>query len=267
MLSGKEIKYCSSLKLRKYRDREKKFLIEGFHLLEECLMSPYSIEIVIIRTDLDRMKYSGLISELRQKKVRIENVSGKVLEKISDTRNSQGIVAVVRQLSGNCRKSSSFDNSSQLVLALDGISDPGNLGTILRNAYWFSIKNVFIGTGSVDIFNPKVIRSSQGAFFHVNLVIGVELVTELRHLQSIGYSILVFTPGAGVPLSELKLSGKCIMVFGSESKGISVQLLEMGFEKINIDRYSECESLNLAVASGIAMYQFRQLFRSDLKNS
>lgn len=251
MLSQNQIKYLSSLKQKKYRIREKKFLIEGFHLIEECLNSNYNLETVIIRDNLKINK--KLISELNRKNVKLESVNEKQFRKLAEAKNSQGIIGIVSLLRLN-----SLNLLHSPVLALDRINDPGNLGTILRTAYWFGVKNVLIGTGSVDVLNPKVLRSSQGALFHINILNNLNLAKELLRLDSAGFNVLLFEPDADNSLPDIDKRGKYVLVFGNEAGGISNLLLDMKYKRIKIDSFSKCESLNVAVACGIALYHLRQ---------
>lgn len=248
MLSKNELKDIAALKQKKFRDSENKFIIEGFHLLEECLSSSYHIEIIIQRsgTELGTTSYVNQI--IRKKKIRIETINETQFNKISDTSNPQGIAAVVR------KPKSSSSKPGDTVIALERINDPGNLGTILRTAYWFGIKSILLSGGSADVFNPKTLRASQGAVFHANVKESVNLLNELKELSYNGYSIYLLTPDAENSIGKLPLSRKAVYVFGNEAEGISLSLMDSGFTKLRIEGFSECESLNLAVSAGIVMY-------------
>jgi len=250
MLSTNEIKRLCSLKQKKYREKEKKFLIEGFHLIEEILKSDYDLQKVIIRSDVKLNEHQNIFPALKRKHIRIEPVTAGLFNKLSETKNSPGIIGVAGQ---NSRSVQDYSNSD-VIIALDRINDPGNLGTILRTAYWFGVKTVLLSTGSVDVFNSKVLRSSQGALFHLNIERDVDLTEELIRLQSSGFQILLFEPDGNGSLSDVNKSGKCVLVFGNESGGISHLLLDMKYKSIKIDSKSDCESLNVAVACGIALY-------------
>ena len=156
------------------------------------------------------------------------------------------------------------EQDSNLIVALDKISDPGNLGTIIRTAYWFGVDRVLLSSETADPYNPKVIRSTQGGIFHTNISEDVNLEAELKKLQSDGYSVYLFTLDAKTTLTELsgKLdslkSAKSVIVFGNEARGISPELLDSDYEKILIERFSDCESLNAAIACSIAMYELRK---------
>jgi RNA methyltransferase, TrmH family len=148
-----------------------------------------------------------------------------------------------------------------LIIALDGINDPGNLGTIIRTAYWFGVNTIILGKGSTDPYNSKVLRSSQGAVFHINITEDVSLAEELRKLQEERYSVYLFTLNAEESLSQIVQSGKSdksVLVFGSEAHGISEEIMKGDYKKVKVKGYSDCESLNVAVTCGIALYEFRK---------
>lgn len=256
MLSKNEIKNLAFLKKKKYRGKEKKFLVEGFHLIEEILKSDYHLETVIVRKDIELREYQNIFSELKRKGIRVESMPVNLYDKLSETKNSQGVIGVASQNSVAAEKDLL---NSDIIIALDHINEPGNLGTILRTAYWFNLKTVLLSSGSVDVFNSKVLRSSQGALFHLNILSDADLTKELLRLSSAGFQILLFEPDAEFSLSGIDKPGKYVLVFGNESGGISHLLLDMRYKRIKIDSFSGCESLNVAVACGIALHQFSSL--------
>ncbi|MBZ0202921.1 MAG: RNA methyltransferase [Ignavibacteria bacterium] len=156
-----------------------------------------------------------------------------------------------------------------LVIALDRISDPGNLGTIIRTAYWFNVSTIILSKDSADPFNQKVLRSSQGGVFNTNIIEDADLLMELQNLKSKGYKIYLFTLDASNSLSKLAESEefcksgeseKSVLVFGNESSGISEEILgsDDEFISIKIDGYTDSESLNIGISCGIALYEFRK---------
>jgi TrmH family RNA methyltransferase len=256
MLSSRQLKLLSSLKLRKFREKEGRFLIEGFHLIHECLLSPFTVEQLILRKGVNLAEYSGIYRTVKERRVPTEIVQTQVFKKLSETVNSQGIIGVVGM--PQQPKSAAGD----IILALDSISDPGNLGTIIRTAYWFGIKTIILSKNSVDPFNSKVIRSSQGGLFHVGLVLSADLSSELRSLESEGFTVILFTPGSEEFLEDIKpapMLRKCAAVFGNEARGTSANLLEAGFRRASIRGFSGCESLNVAVSCGIVLNHLKQL--------
>lgn len=251
MLTINEIKNCASLKLKKNREKEGKFLIEGKHLVEECLGSTYKIDLLLV--DDKTFEDKELLRRAGGENIRIEKVSSLLMKKISDTETPQGIIAVV-----NMKKPAKPDyNELNLVVALDGVNDPGNLGTILRTAYWYGTDIVLLGTGTCDIYNSKVLRSSQGAVFYINFITNITLLNELKSLRKSGFKVFALTTHTKNPVSNSVIEEKSVFVFGNEAKGISEDILKSGFENVKIDSYSNCDSLNVAVSTGVVLDRYR----------
>jgi TrmH family RNA methyltransferase len=253
MLSKNELKYYSSLKQKKIRENEGKFLIEGFHLLEECLRSSYFLECVIVSESVSFEKNSKFLSELEKKKIPVHYLKESLFNKLSDTGNSQGIAAVV------LTKQDKYYESlykSKLIIALDKINDPGNMGTIIRTAYWFGVDSIVISEDSVDIHNPKVLRSTQGALFHVDIYNEVNLPGTLENLKKHGLKTYLLDVKGEKNLSSITPGEKTIFVFGNEAGGISEDIRNKGYERVKIEGFTNCESLNVSATCAIALYEF-----------
>lgn len=250
MLSANDIKYYASLKQKKYRKEHKQFLIEGFHLIEECLNSPYELEYIILRNDIDLSAHPGILSKISKNKTKVDALPENAFNKLVETESSQGVVGVV-----NIPETDESDEG-EIILALDRINDPGNLGTIIRTAYWFNVKTILLSENSADVFNSKVIRSSQGGVFHVNVKEDCNLEEQLLKNKMNNAGVYLFTLDGNTSLNEArKQEGKKILVFGNESHGISPEIDNPGYYKVKIDGKSSCESLNVAISCGIALYE------------
>lgn len=247
------LKYYSSLKQKKFREKENKFLIEGIHLLEECLKSDYHIETVIVSESLLKSHFNPVSDSIEQKKIPLVYLKTKQFLRLSDTENPQGILAVVEK---NAAVKSDY-SGSKLIVALEGVSDPGNMGTIIRTCHWFGVDFLLLSEHSVDIYNPKVVRSTQGSLFHVNICEKVRLMDELEKLNSLGFNIKVLDVNATGIFEEEPVSNQNVLVFGNETEGISAGLLNSSYKRYKIKGYSECESLNVAVSCGIALNSLR----------
>ncbi len=231
-------------------------------MVEECLKSGYTLEYILIRSDIDLGKYPEILNPIAKTKTIVEPLPAKSFKKLTDTESSQGIIGIV-----SLPAEKKISDKGNIVIALDKLSDPGNLGTIIRTAYWFGVKTILVSEDSADPYNPKVIRSSQGGIFHINVNEDKDLPKELTRLKSDGYSVYLFTLSADKTLQDIYLSetksdksdkfGKSVIVFGSEAHGISKEILEMGFDQVRIEGKSGCESLNAAIACGIALYELR----------
>jgi len=263
-LTNSELKYYEKLKHKKYRDEENKFLIEGVHIIEECLKSEHysdHIEKFFLRIDF---KDEELIKKINTETpdIEITFLENKKFNKLSETENSQGVIASVNKILNNASVKSKIPNlKSKIFTALDRISDPGNLGTIIRTCHWFGINDILISENSADIYNSKVIRSSQGALLHVNVRNETNLVEELKELHKNNFEVIITDLQADKYLSEYKFETKknYVLVFGSEANGISNEILDnKNYHKIKIKGYSDCESLNVAVSSGIVINEVRK---------
>jgi TrmH family RNA methyltransferase len=257
MLSRNDIKYYSSLKKKKYREQEGKFLIEGYHLVDECVNSSYTIECVIYSETVAPKKNDKLLVSFGTKNIPVSVVNEKTFGKLSVTESSQGIAAVVHSKEN---PPLSVYYESDLIIALDKVTDPGNLGTIVRTAYWFGAGGVLIGKNSVDLYNDKAIRSTQGGLFHLNISYNLSLPDSLNDLHKAGFDIFMLDVKSAKFLNETEFVNKSVFVFGNESEGISENVLDLGFSGISIRGYSDCESLNVASSSAIVLNEYRNRF-------
>ena len=219
-----------------YRKERKEFVIEGFHLLEMAL-----------EDNLVKAIFS--LEPLKNIDEKITNyiVSEDILKKISTQKNPQGVVAI-------CSMRKEKEISHNNVLYLDGVSDPGNLGTLLRTALAFSFKDVILSKGSVSLYNEKTISSSQGAIFRLNIISGDE--QNLINLKEKGYKILATEIKGSVELKNIKKSDKQVLILGNEAHGVNEKILNLADERIRID-INEIESLNVAICGAIMMHYLR----------
>lgn len=252
-MNNNTLKNYIKLKQKKYREESGQFLIEGIHLAEECLKSRYykkNIEKIFLRKDFNDDK---LLQKI--KGIEVEIVSEIEFKKLAETENSQGIIALVK------KAENIPPVNDRIICALDGINDPGNLGTIFRLCWWFGIDKVLISKNSVEIYNSKVIRASQGAIFNLFVKENVDLRNELMNLKDNNYEILLTDLKTENKIQNYKFEKdkKYVLVFGNEANGISNEIKnDSGFKKIKIDSYSNCESLNVAVSAGIIFYELRK---------
>ena len=219
-----------------YRKERNEFVIEGFHLLEMALEDKlvkaiFSLEPI---KNIDEKITNYIVSE-------------DILKKISTQKNPQGVVAI-------CSMRKEKEISHNNVLYLDEVSDPGNLGTLLRTALAFSFKDVILSKGSVSLYNEKTISSSQGAIFRLNIISGDE--QNLINLKEKGYKILATEIKGSVELKNIKKSYKQVLILGNEAHGVNEKILNLADERIRID-INEIESLNVAICGAIMMHYLR----------
>lgn len=235
------------------RRETKTFVIEGTHLIERALESaPKRIQ-KVLHTESFATANTDLMASIKKKKIPTQQLTSAFAERISDTKSPQGVFAVV-----------TFDEfgsyyTRDIIIALDHVSDPGNLGTILRTAAWFGIEEVLLSPGCADSYSPKVLRSTQGEIFSVKIAQSESLPETLQEAKKKGYKILATTlaPSAGSIYRE-KFERKCIVVFGSEAHGVSPQVLESVDREIIIPSSGAGESLNVAVSAGIVLSELQR---------
>lgn len=236
------VKSWKKLSMKKERDRSGCYLIEGFHLVEEALKEQLVIEI-IINQDIEKQPSISLGD------ADVIYVTNEVMKAICDTETPQGIAAV-------CEKPASKLDKVKLakVLLLDRVQDPGNMGTLIRTADAAGMDAVILGEGCADLYNPKVVRATQGSLFHLPIVkAGLAEFIETLNMPVYGTSL-----DNGVSFETVEKSPEFAIIVGNEGQGVSSELLEKTVKNLYIPIYGKCESLNVAVAAGIFMYYLRK---------
>lgn len=247
MISKKELKYYSSLLVKKFRAEENKFLVEGLKIVEEGLSSKFDCEVVFATADFME-SFPNLIQSIKVKTKKVVQLKSIEFQKISDTRSPQGIAAVFRKSVPSKNISELNDN---IVVLLDNISDPGNLGTIIRTCDWFGINTVLISNQSVEYLNPKVIRASMGSIFHLSIYDDVSK-NDLMKLNQEGYKI-ISSDLDGKNVFEFKPDKKSIITFSNESSGPSELIKNIADLKVTIPKKGKAESLNVSSAAAIIL--------------
>lgn len=236
-----KVKALKKLHTRKEREKTATFFIEGFHLIEEAVNSNWTIKEIILQDGVDLPKWAD--------DFKVVEVSENVFQHITQTKTPQGIGAVV-----NLSKVTKFDGNH--VLLLDRIQDPGNLGTIIRTADAAGFDAVILGEGTVDVYNDKVIRSTQGSIFHIP-VIRDNLIERILNLKKEGFSIWASALTNSKDFHTVKTNDKVALIVGNEGSGIQHDLLDLADELVKIPIYGKAESLNVSIAAGILMYHIK----------
>ncbi len=226
---NKKVKQLSKLSKRKYRLESNEYIVFGQTIVNEAIASGVVKEI---------------FSTSKQERYDVTSVSEEVMHKIVGEANTK--IAALCSM-----EQSSFDEGSTLIL--DNIQDPGNLGTMIRSAKAFGINNIFLGTGTVDLYNPKVLRSMQGVNYHVNINQG-DIEQYLKN--SSNQLITTFLDEPSTSISALDKSSAFDIMFGNEGHGLDPKYKK--FEGQNIVLDIDFESLNVAIAAGIIMYNLRE---------
>ena len=280
------VKEIRKLKEKKYR--KDKFIVEGIKMLEEAINENASIDLIVIREGMD---LSNLISNVLYKndadsgvkskniidaisKIKSITVTEKVFDTLTDVVSPQGVLAVInKRENGIINQATENNNASEIgdkiketenvkidtttdyILALDGIQDPGNLGTIIRTADSANLKQIIVSKNTVDAYCPKVIRSTMGAIYRVNIIEVENLEWTLKDLQKDGFIVVVTSLDTNNSIYDISYN-KSIVVIGNEANGVSKEVQELANERVKIPMLGKTESLNAAVATGIMIYEY-----------
>lgn len=235
------VKMYSKLKEKKYREEWKNFLVEGEHLIEEALKEHLVLTLFCLNG-----KHPFKISP--QDKVEEIQASEAVLEKLSSTNSPAQYVAV-------CKFIPKRPIEGKRIIVLDDVQDPGNVGTIVRSALSFGFDGLILSKNGVDLYNEKLIRSTQGAIFRLPIE-RCDILPKIKELKNQGYYIVGTSLQNGCGLSKIMEKDKMVIVLGNEGSGVSKGVLVLS----DINAFIEMEnfeSLNVGVAAGIMMYNFR----------
>lgn len=230
-----KIKNIKKLNMKKYRDKENLFLVEGEHLVLEAYKKG-KIKELILEQDM-----------VLPLDVETMYVTNDIINYISELDTPQNIMAVCNKLDENAEL-------GDRILILDNIQDPGNLGTIIRSAVAFNIDTIILSNDTVDLYNPKVVRATQGLMFHIN-IIKKELLEIIPKLKEDDYKILSTNVNHGKSLKTLEKNKKFAIIMGNEGNGVKEEVEELCDEFLYIDMNEACESLNVGVATSIILYE------------
>ncbi len=252
-LSQNHAKYLRSLLLKKYRDSEQKYLIEGARLCSEALTANAPVrEFIISRDKLSLELPSRLLEKAQNLGIPAFVAEDRDFQSIADTESPQGVACVMQKMPAPARDW--FAQAGSLLVGLEAIRDPGNLGTIIRTADWFGIDGILLNSDTVDLYNPKVVRATMGSIFRMRFSEDVVFAKMLPELKKAGFSVIAAIGEGGVPLKKLKRTGRQLVLIGSEANGLDSASLELADMKITIPRIGAGESLNAAIAAGIVFY-------------
>ena len=247
MISKARVKYIKSLQVKKYRKAEQLFLVEGAKSVEELLQSDFEVTWVAGTTQFLEL-HKDMID---RSNIEIAVANEVELAAIGTFNSNDGAIATARMKINEIP----VTLNDEIVLVLDDIRDPGNLGTIIRTADWYGIKNIIASEETADFYNPKTIHATMGSFCRVNV-----FYTSLSQYLSAGISNVYGAFLSGINVHELNLPVRgCHLVIGNESRGIREELMELIHTKITISRFGKAESLNAAVATSIILDNFRRL--------
>jgi TrmH family RNA methyltransferase len=241
-----QVKQWKKLLTKKERDKTGTFLVEGFHLVEEALLAKNIRQLIVSEeTELPpRWNYGD---------IPVITVTDEIIKELSDTETPQGVIAVCRR---NEENPALNEQEWKSFLLIDSVQDPGNLGTLIRTADAAGVDAVVVGDGSVDIYNPKVIRSAQGSHFHLPVLRG-NLFEWVEKLQKKRITIYGTALENAQPYKEISPASAFALVVGNEGNGVNKELIAKADKNLYIPILGKSESLNVAVATGILLYYLR----------
>ena len=233
--NNEHIKELMKLKDKKYRDEKKLFLVDTKHLVMEAYKAGLLKELILHKDELYPLD------------IDITYVTDEILKKLSQTTTPSKIMGLVA-------KKEEMNTIGERVLILDNIQDPGNLGTIIRSAVAFNIDTIILSNDTVDLYNPKVVRSSQGMIYHIN-IIRRNIHKTIAELKNEGYKIVGTKVTNGHDVKEASIYSHFALIIGNEGHGISKEIDDLCDEYLYIKMNEKCESLNAGIAASIIMYE------------
>ena len=241
------IKNIKKLKDKKYR--ENKFIVEGERIVEEAIQENVEISVIVIEESFyNNIEKQDLIKKATKYNTLI--VTDKVFLDISDVKTPQGILAVI-----NKNENKEIDKNTPYIIVLYNLQDSGNIGTIIRTLDSANIKQLIVSKGSVDAYSPKVVRSTMGAIFRVNVIEVENLVETMQNLKNSGFEVVSTSLETDKSIYDISYNKK-VVIIGNEANGVSKEILEMSDYKVKIPMLGKTESLNASVAASIMIYEY-----------
>ncbi len=245
------VKHIKKLKDKKYRDMNNEYVIEGIKLVVEAIEEKVSIKQIILCDDCERNAVipKDLMYEIA--KYECIYVTEKIFKYLSEVQTPQGILAIIEKNN----KDREIDYTQDIIVALDDIQDPGNLGTILRTVDSIGLTQILVSNGTADVYNSKVVRSTMGAIFRVKIIECEDLKQTLKEIKKHKYKITVSSLQTENTIYDISYNKKVIII-GNEANGVEKEIQELADEKIKIPMIGKTESLNASVATGIILYEY-----------
>lgn len=245
------VKHIKKLKDKKYRESSNQYVVEGIKLVVEAIQEKVEIKQIIICDDCE--KNAVISKELMYEIAKYEcvYVSEKIFNYLSEVQTPQGILAVIEKNKNDIK----IDYTQDIIVALDEVQDPGNLGTILRTVDSIGLTQILLSKGTADAYNPKVIRSTMGAIFRVKIIECEDLKQTLKEIKKHKFEVIVSSLQTQDTIYDINYKKKAIII-GNEANGVEQEIQKMADKKIKIPMLGKTESLNASVATGIILYEY-----------
>ena len=245
------IKHIRKLKDKKYRDESNEYVVEGVKLVEEAVKENAKIKQIIVCEDTTRTYEIPTHIMLEIARYECISVSNKIFNIITQVTNPQGIMAIIEKNAQDAQ----IDYSQDIIVVLDDVQDPGNLGTILRTVDSIGLNQIIVSKGTADAFNSKVVRSTMGAIFRIKIIEVENLAQEIKEMRKHHFKLMVTSLKTKNSIYDIDFNKK-IIVIGNEANGVSKEIQDMADEKAKIPMLGRTESLNASVAAGVVMYEY-----------
>ncbi len=251
------VKFIRRLARRRVREQEGKFLVEGVRFLEEAIRENWPLQQVIYTSGLaENARSVGLLEILKKQGVPTDVVDGELFAELAETESPQGILAVAEiSVRPELDPQILLGGTSDMLVLVDGVRDPGNLGTIIRCADAYGAGGVLVLKGTVDPYNAKTLRATMGAIFRVPLLLVDDPSLIPAALEAGGWKIVAGDPAAERLLNHCDLTGRVVLAVGGEAEGFSSSIRPAFGETVRIPMPGRAESLNAGVAAGILLYE------------
>ena len=245
------VKSIKKLKEKKYRDISNEFVIEGVKTVQEAIQEGAKIKRIVICEECieDGSLEQKFLYEVS--KYDFICVTKNIFDSITNVMHPQGILAVIEKKNIEA----DINYKEDIIVMLDDIQDPGNLGTILRTMDSANLSQLIVSKGTADCYNPKVVRSTMGAIFRVNVITSEDMVDTVKTLKKHGYEICVTSLQDSESIYNIEYKKKVIII-GNEANGVSKSLRDLADKKIKIPMLGRTESLNASVATSIIVYEY-----------
>jgi RNA methyltransferase, TrmH family len=237
-ITKQQIQFLRSLRERKVREEQSRFIVEGIKLVQELCDEHEELIEAIFCEEPKRFNSQG---------IKVIGVNAKELAKISSQKTPNKVVALVK------KPVPEVNDNNPLILALDGIQDPGNLGTIIRTAEWFGVDQIVCSKDTVDCYNPKVVQSTMGSLFRVKIIY-TDLFNWLKKTKRVKYAAAL-TSGSN---AIYRMESNAVLIIGNEGNGISPEIRSICDDIVTIPKYGNAESLNAAIATGILLAEYKK---------
>jgi len=245
------IKNIRKLKEKKYRDQQNEYIVESVKMIKEAILEEAKVKLIVVCEE--NVNSGAIDKKLLYEIAKYEciYVSKKVFDLISDVQTPQGMLAVIEKENSEDK----IDYTEDVIVVLDGIQDPGNLGTILRTIDSVGLKQVIVSKETADSYNPKVVRSTMGAIFRVKVIESNNILETLKNMKKHKYKIMATSLETSHSIYDVDYNKK-VIVIGNEANGVSKEILDYADEKIKIPMLGKTESLNASVATGVILYEY-----------